>query len=229
MKLSITLGAGKICRGKNNTVPGASNWWDFIGDWDSALNSGEQLLYDVIPPSVPTGLTASDIYSNKLTLTWSLSTGAVVDYYVVKRNGVEIARVNTTTLTDFSVLPNTNYSYMVSASDSIDNTSADSSPLSTMTNNLTAPALSRPELDYTSSKIGNALASYSWSHTTGLGTDRMLIVALSIRKAGSVSAQGVTYDGLPLTLVGSSDQGAARTEFWKFSAPSSGRKQIVVT
>ena len=106
---------------------------------------------------------------------------------------------------------------MVSASDSIDNTRL-TLVLYRLTNNLTAPALSRPELDHTSSKIGNALASYSWSHTTGLGTDRMLIVALSIRKAGSVSAHGVTYDGLPLTLVGSSDQGAAWTEFWKFSA-----------
>lgn len=214
--------------GKNNTIPGASNWWDFVGDWDAALNSSEKLLYTVAAPSIPTGLVITNIFGDRLTLSWNPSTGTQIDYYIVKRNGVEVARVNTTHLTDFTVLPNTGYSYTVSASDSSGDASADSNPLSATTNNLTAPALSRPTLDYTSSKVGNNLAGYSWFHTTGLGTDRMLIVALSIRKAGTVSVQSLTYDGVPLTLVGFSDQGSMRTEFWKLSAPSSGRKQVAV-
>ena len=60
--------------GKNNPLPDASNWWDFIGDYDKAISLGEKLFYDARPPTVPTNLFSTNVYYSQATINWSAST-----------------------------------------------------------------------------------------------------------------------------------------------------------
>jgi hypothetical protein len=74
-------------------------------------------------------------------------------------------------------------------------------------------------------------SSLTWSHTVA-GTNRILVVGVSIRNnAGQfVNANGVTYAGTPLTLVGSQNNGTSvRVELWQGVAPAVGTANIVVT
>jgi len=216
--------------GKDNSVVGASNWWDFIGDFDSAWETGEKLTYDVTPPTVPTGLAASNILSTQLTLSWSASTDASGVYgYTVKRNGVEVGSTSTTTFTDYTVSSSTTYQYTVSATDTLQNTSADSAPLSVTTNSVVVPAATRPILDSYTSNLGYSYNTYSWQHNVGNGTNRFLIVGVGIRSGGSVQVSGVTYNGIGLANLGSKDNGGLRTEFWALKNPIIGNHTITVT
>ncbi len=94
---------------------------------------------DTTPPSVPTGLAASNVQCNSVTLTWNASSDNVgVTAYKVYRNSVLIATVTapTTTYTDTTVAASTAYSYTVSAVDAAANESAQSTPPA----NVTTPA-----------------------------------------------------------------------------------------
>jgi uncharacterized repeat protein (TIGR01451 family) len=74
-------------------------------------------------------------------------------------------------------------------------------------------------------------ASLTWSHTVGSsGTNRILIVGVSIRNSSSQTVGGVTYAGTGLTLVGQSTNSTnARVEIWRLLAPATGVNNIVVT
>jgi chitodextrinase len=85
-----------------------------------------------LPPSVPTGLTASAVSANEIDLTWTASTDSdstgVTGHHVL-RNGAQIATVSSgTSYKDQSVSPSTQYSYTVSPCDTANNGSAQSSP-----------------------------------------------------------------------------------------------------
>jgi hypothetical protein len=93
---------------------------------------------ELIPPSVPSGLTATLTGSNTVSLTWSPSTDNVgVTSYGVYRNGVAIANVETidatapapTAFDDFNV-PAGTYTYTVDAADAVGNRSAQSTAVS---------------------------------------------------------------------------------------------------
>jgi fibronectin type 3 domain-containing protein len=88
---------------------------------------------DVTPPTIPTGLAASPIGSNRLNLTWNASTdNNQVAGYTLYRNGSAIATVgpNTTGRADVGLASSTSYSYTVDAFDSSGNRSARSSAVS---------------------------------------------------------------------------------------------------
>jgi hypothetical protein len=83
-----------------------------------------------LPPSVPAGLTATAVSATEVDLAWSASTdsdGTGVAGYHVFRNGALVATVSSgTSFADSSLSPSTQYSYTVSAFDTANNESAQS-------------------------------------------------------------------------------------------------------
>lgn len=91
---------------------------------------------DTAPPSTPTGLTATAISTNQISLAWSPSTDNVmVSGYGIYRGGSYIETVGTTFTSDAGLSPNTQYCYKVLAID----TSANNSPLSSQACATTQP------------------------------------------------------------------------------------------
>jgi uncharacterized repeat protein (TIGR01451 family) len=88
-------------------------------------------------------------------------------------------------------------------------------------------------IDNTSSaNTGTATASsLTWSHTVGAaGTNRILIVGVSIRNNSSQTVSSVTYAGTGLTLVGQTTNNTnARVEIWRLIAPATGANNVVLT
>jgi hypothetical protein len=100
---------------------------------------------DVTAPSVPTGLTANNVGSDQINLSWNASTDNVgVAGYIIYRAGTAIDSVQSgTTYSDknhglastftYTVAPSTSYTYTVAAYDAANNVSAQSSSASDTT------------------------------------------------------------------------------------------------
>jgi len=70
------------------------------------------------PPSIPTNLQATAVSTSRIDLTWSPATDNVgVAGYKIYRDGVEIATAVDTSYSDTGLLPDTTYTYTVSAYD----------------------------------------------------------------------------------------------------------------
>ncbi len=100
-----------------------------------AIHAGQKLGIpgDTIAPSVPTGLTASNITSNALTLSWNASTdnpggSGMKGYYVVRDSGTPIFTASTS-FVDGNRSPSTVYKYTVAAVDNANISSAQSAPV----------------------------------------------------------------------------------------------------
>jgi chitodextrinase len=110
-----------------------------VSAYDAAGNSSSQssppataTTPDNTPPSVPTGLTATAKSPSVVRLTWTASTDNVgVTGYKVYRNGSQVSTSALTSYTDTGLMPNTAYSYRISAYDAAGNNSAQSSPAAT--------------------------------------------------------------------------------------------------
>jgi fibronectin type 3 domain-containing protein len=93
--------------------------------------------------TAPTNVTATTISSTQINLSWTASTSnAGIQNYVVQRcrgvgcsNFAQIGTPTTTTYNDTGLLPSASYSYVVSAVDNQNNTSANSTPPATATTN----------------------------------------------------------------------------------------------
>ena|GEM_PF-1467871 len=89
---------------------------------------------DTQAPSVPTGLTSSNIASSGATISWAASTDNVaVTGYQIYRDGAKIGSGAATTFADSGLTASTTYSYTVAAFDAAGNTSAQSAVLSVTT------------------------------------------------------------------------------------------------
>lgn len=89
---------------------------------------------DTQAPSVPAGVSANAVSANQVNLSWAASTDNVgVAGYAVKRNGQELAKVNSLSFGDTGLTPNTTYQYTVVAYDAAGNMSAASTPVSVTT------------------------------------------------------------------------------------------------
>jgi chitodextrinase len=89
---------------------------------------------DTEPPTPPAGLVASAPSSNRVELAWTAATDdRGVTEYVIRRDGVEIASVTGTTHSDTTVVPDTGYTYQVSARDAAGNVSPPSNAASVTT------------------------------------------------------------------------------------------------
>jgi len=121
---------------------------------DQAIRSGQAVLasipaagvltvyarlprVDDQPPSAPAGLTATEVSSDSITLSWQVATDNVaVAGYKLYRNGFQMAYAPSPLFTDRAVEPGTNYTYTVTAYDAAGNESSPSAPLT-----VTTPAL----------------------------------------------------------------------------------------
>jgi uncharacterized repeat protein (TIGR01451 family) len=94
---------------------------------------------------------------------------------------------------------------------------------------ISMPALSAIAFDQATSTTGNT-ASLSWSHTVGIGTNRILVVGVSIRNAGR-TVSNITYAGLNLTRLGFQNSGGntVRMEMWYLIGPPQGTANVTVT
>lgn len=72
--------------------------------------------------------------------------------------------------------------------------------------------------------------SLTWSHTVGAGSNRILVVGVSIRNSAGQTVSSVTYAGVGLTFIGAQSNGTnSRIEMWRLLAPATGTNSIVVT
>jgi hypothetical protein len=89
---------------------------------------------DTIPPSVPSGLTATAVSSSQINLSWTASTDNVgVTGYNVFRGGTKIGTSPNTSYQDGGLAASTSFTYNVAAFDAAGNTSAQSTGASATT------------------------------------------------------------------------------------------------
>ena len=126
----ITAGAAGAQTG-TATLAKATDWYAVVATFQPATGSSAQ------PPTVPTGLATTTVTSSSVGLSWNAatdSTGTLAGY-TVYRNGNVVATTGagTSTYTDSTVAPSTNYQYTVDAFDTSGNHSAQSQPALSVT------------------------------------------------------------------------------------------------
>ena len=121
---------------------------------------------DTQPPSIPTGLAATDISETSFTLSWNPSTDNVgVTGYEVYQNGVMVKTVTGTSTHITGLNPSTTYTMTVKAKDAVGNTSEASSSLYVTTSTAEAEAPSVPT-GLTASNITDTSFTLSWNAST---------------------------------------------------------------
>lgn len=72
---------------------------------------------------------------------------------------------------------------------------------------------------------------YSWSHTVSTGSNRYLVVGVSMLSVAGSSVTGITYNSVAMTFIGAvaSVSGAIRSELWGLVAPATGANTVEVT
>ncbi|HEX7831181.1 MAG TPA: hypothetical protein VF787_16105, partial [Thermoanaerobaculia bacterium] len=81
--------------------------------------------------------------------------------------------------------------------------------------------------------LTSAAPTTVWSHTTAAGTNRLLLVAVSmnLRNATGTTVTTVTYGGTPLTLLDAITDAApdTRTEVWYLLGGPTGANNVIIT
>lgn len=93
------------------------------------------------------------------------------------------------------------------------------------------PAPSGIAFDAASNSAYNtADALYSWAHTC-TGSNRYLVVGVSMLSVAGSNVSGVTYGGVAMTFLGAiaSGSGAIRSELWGLISPATGSNTVEVT
>jgi chitodextrinase len=121
------------------------------------------ILYDVTPPSVPSGLSISTS-SGVNNLSWNPSLDSItpVQGYYVYRDGSELGTVPTPSYQDSNLMPATTYSYNVSAYDLYGNVSATSTSVSMTTPPLDTTPPSIPT-DFYATPVSASQVNLTWS------------------------------------------------------------------
>jgi chitodextrinase len=113
------------------TPPGPNGAGD--GDWVLVLEA-TAVPPDTQAPSVPTGLSATNVLSTQLSISWTASTDNVaVAGYQIFRDGTLMRTTPATAYTDIGLTANTTYTYTVAAFDYANNVSAQSAALEVTT------------------------------------------------------------------------------------------------
>jgi hypothetical protein len=104
--------------------------------------SGTLTIVTTTAPLVPANLSAKAVSTSQINLTWdaSIDPFGTVAGYDVYRNGVFIVSTTTNAYNDSGLSPGTEYTYTVSAFDSVGQTSAQSSPVIATTLTLSGSA-----------------------------------------------------------------------------------------
>jgi len=151
---------------------------------------------DTVPPTVPTGLSATGVSVSQIDLSWIGSTDNVgVTGYRVFRNGAQVATVTSgNSYSDTSLTAGTSYSYTVSAQDAANNSSAQSAPAS----GSTLPDTVSPSgpTGLTATTISSSVIALSWPAST----DNVAVVGYDVFrddvKVGTVTTPGYGDSGL---------------------------------
>lgn len=81
-------------------------------------------------------------------------------------------------------------------------------------------------------KRGTPSSTHSWSHTIGSGSDRLLIVEITIEDTAGTTITGVTYNSTAMTLVTSKAEGSNYASMWYLldaSLPTTGAYTVEAT
>lgn len=100
------------------------------------------------------------------------------------------------------------------------------------TANLTSGTATIAAAATTTGSSNGPISSLSVAHTTGTGSNRLMLVALNYEDDGTagINISGVTYGGVPLSLVLSRNSTQeVVTQVWRLVAPASGTANVVVT
>src|SRR5437899_646302 len=137
---------------------------------------------DTLPPSLPTGLTATADSASQITLAWSPAADNVgVTGYQVFRNGVQIGIASGSSYQDTGLSPVTVYTYTVAAFDAAGNTSGKSFPAAATT--LAVQDTTPPTVSITAPTAGTALAG---TVTVAAGaTDDVGVVGVQFKLDGA--------------------------------------------
>lgn len=161
--------------GRLTTVTNSANGAIATYAYDAAGNRMQTTSKaESIPPSVPTGLSATAVSGTQINLSWSASTdtgGSGVAGYRIYRGGVLIGTSASTSYSNSSLTSATTYTYRVAAYDAAGNASAQSSPASATTHDITPPSIptgltggahsqTRIDLDWTASTDNVGVAGY---------------------------------------------------------------------
>lgn len=115
-----------------NFLPEAG--WTFTDSGSAACHGSGTSSADTVPPTTPTGVSATATSSTSVSMTWTASTDNVgVTGYTVLRNGTPVGTALNPTFTDTTASPSTTYSYTVTARDAAGNVSGSSAAASATT------------------------------------------------------------------------------------------------
>jgi chitodextrinase len=136
-----------------------------VGSLPELVVTTSSTLSDTIAPTVPTDLTATATGAGRVDLSWAPSTDDVgVTGYNIFRNGAQVGSSTTPSFADSTALPQTSYSYAVSAFDASGNTSALSDPASVTTPaDTTAPSV---PANLTATAAGSNQVNLAWTGST---------------------------------------------------------------
>jgi chitodextrinase len=183
------IGSSATASYSDTTTLGTTSYTYTVAAYDNAGNTSSQssgvsiTTPDTIPPSVPTGLTATVISASQINLSWNASTdtgGSGLAGYRIYRNGVVYTgtAAPVTTYSDTSVGGGTTYTYTVAADDNALNFSAQSTSASA-----TTPA-NVPSVPGTPSPSGK-VTTLSWTENWTASTGPVAYYVLSRTTAGA--------------------------------------------
>ncbi|XOK60050.1 glycosyl hydrolase family 18 protein [Paenibacillus elgii] len=153
---------------------------------------------DTTPPTAPTGVSASNVTSTSVTLTWTASTDNVgVTGYDVYRGSTLVGSVATTSYTVSGLTPSTSYTFTVKAKDAAGNVSAASNAVSVKTNgtsNDTTPPTAPTGVS--ASNVTSSSVTLTWTAST----DNVGVTGYDVYQGstlvGSVATTSYTVTGL---------------------------------
>ncbi len=136
----------------------SQNTFDDLGK--HSFNGGGGSGADTVAPSVPTGISSSNITQNSVDISWTAATDNVgVDGYRIFRDGVLLTTATTTNYTVTGLSANTTYAFTIFAFDAAGNVSSVSNTLNVTTENVV--------VSYCASR-GNTV-NYEYIDFVGLG------------------------------------------------------------
>ena len=154
---------------------------------------------DTQAPSVPSGLTSSNVTSSSLTLSWTASTDNVgVSLYEVFRGGVSQGTVTGTSYNATGLTASTAYSFTVRARDAANNNSAQSTALGVTTS---APAGDTQAPSVPSSLSSASVAQTSFTLNWAASTDNVGVALYEVFRGGvsQGTVAGTSFNATGLT------------------------------
>jgi chitodextrinase len=188
------IGVSASASYSDTTTSGTTAYSYTVAAYDNAGNTSAQsstvnvTTPDTIPPSVPTGLTATVISASQVNLSWTASTdtgGSGIYSYQIYRNGARLVGTLTTSYSDTGVGGSTTYTYTVAAVDHALNYSAQSAPatVTTPSNIPSTPGTPAPS---------GIVTTTTWTEGWAASTGPVAYYILSQNAAGVVTTFSVT-------------------------------------